>query len=132
MVRIARRREKQVLPPPAPSKQFSALFSALLSQQEEGRRGGGAHLGDVLGGDDERVLAGLGAQQPLRQSDGDDSRGAAHAGQVVGDDVAAHLEVVDHHRAKRGRRVEQRAVHHQDVNVPRSQPCCQDIQSALV
>ena len=51
------------------------------------------------------------------QAYGDDAGGAAHAAQVVGDGVAAHLEVVHDHRAEAGRRVEQRAVHHQDVDL---------------
>lgn len=42
---------------------------------------------------------------------------AAHAAQVIADDVGPHLEVVDHHGRQRGRRVEQAAVDHQDANL---------------
>lgn len=36
-------------------------------------------------------------EQLLGKGDGNDARGAAHATQVVGDNVGPHLEVVDDH-----------------------------------
>ncbi len=62
-------------------------------------------------------------QQLLSEADGDNAGGAAHAAQVVGHHVRAHLEVVHQHRAQAGRRAKQRAVDHQDVDVPRLQAC---------
>ena len=107
--------------------QHRVTLNAASLQQKQAGEGGRRHLGDVLGGHHECVFPRFGAQQPLGQADGDDARRAAHAGQVVGDHVTAHLEVVDHHRGQRGGRVEQRAVDHQNVDVTRRQACeCND------
>ena len=52
-----------------------------------------------------------------RHVDADDAGGAAHAGQVVRQDVRAHLEVVHHHGRQRGGRRKAGAHHNQDVDL---------------
>eukprot|EP00983_Pelagomonas_calceolata_P039128 1137053-Pelagomonas_calceolata.AAC.4 len=80
-------------------------------------------LGNVLRADDQRIGARVQLQHLVCKVDGDGAGAAAHAAEVVTDDVGAHLEVVDHHGAQRGGGVEQAAVDHQDPNVLGSYAC---------
>mmetsp|Transcript_10631 Transcript_10631/g.31313 ORF Transcript_10631/g.31313 Transcript_10631/m.31313 type:complete len:675 (-) Transcript_10631:10-2034(-) len=81
-------------------------------------------LGDVLGGDDERERALLlvPTQQPAREVDRDAARRAAHASEVVGEAVGAHLEVVDEHGGEGGGGAEEGAVDDDDPDVLRRRP----------
>jgi hypothetical protein len=66
---------------------------------------------------DSSTAAQPGLEHVAGQVDGDDARAAAHAPQVVAQDVAAHLVVVDDHGGQGRRRVEEAAVDHQHAHV---------------
>mmetsp|Transcript_5393 Transcript_5393/g.11879 ORF Transcript_5393/g.11879 Transcript_5393/m.11879 type:complete len:258 (-) Transcript_5393:671-1444(-) len=74
-------------------------------------------LCDVLGGHHQGVLVGVQLQHLAGQINGDGGGAAAHAREVVADDVGAHLEVVDHHGTQGGGGVEEGAVDDQDANL---------------
>mmetsp|Transcript_11281 Transcript_11281/g.33912 ORF Transcript_11281/g.33912 Transcript_11281/m.33912 type:complete len:200 (-) Transcript_11281:545-1144(-) len=78
-------------------------------------------LSDVLRAHHQRCAVRVHLQLLLGKANGNDASRAAHAAQVVAVDVGPHLEVVDDHGTQAGRRVEERAVHHQDVNLRRAQ-----------
>ena len=56
-------------------------------------------------------------QQLLGQANGNDACRAAHAREVVGNDVGIKFEVVDNHGGQRRRRVEQATIHHQNIDL---------------
>ena len=56
-------------------------------------------------------------EQSAREVHRDGRSGAAEAGEVVHDDVVAHLVLVDDHGSERGRRVEDGAVDDQHVDL---------------
>ena len=73
--------------------------------------------GDVLGADDEGVRVGVHLEEVLGEVDGDEPGAAAHAAQVVAQNVAAELVAVDDHGRERGRGVEEAAVDDEDGHV---------------
>mmetsp|Transcript_22509 Transcript_22509/g.47388 ORF Transcript_22509/g.47388 Transcript_22509/m.47388 type:complete len:416 (+) Transcript_22509:1435-2682(+) len=79
-------------------------------------------LGDVFGADDERSAVGVALHELVHEGNADEAGAAPHAAEVVDDDVAPHLEVIDDHGSERGGWVEEGAVDDDHVDVPGLHP----------